>query len=193
MTTVRDIIRSAYRICGSLRSGADLDEVRANVGLERYRDMINSMISSGLLGRFNDIMKSDDYEICEWDRVIIPDDTVTITYPTKIYDPRHCGQYRQPRNWVPVIVVNQALGTYKVSIYNAMTAQWQDVTELDLGDATPFAPFSDKWLKALLAVDLVDELGLTMTKKLAHDAGVGKVMLASQYDQQRRSAQVEYF
>jgi hypothetical protein len=120
-------------------------------GLKRLQSMWNAGVESGLFGRVEEYYATADYEAEEGQRVY--SGGYTITLPTAIEDEDSETNYRRPRDFAMVQVVN-ASDDPEVSLYDAHEAEWKRIDNLTEAGECPFGRRYRHGLVAALAVNL---------------------------------------
>jgi len=195
MPLVSDIIQHAYRRSGILPQGVTVSTTQAEVGLEQLQAWYRAQ-ADGLFGAMNDtrLTSSAAYTAKEFDRIINPEGA-TITLPTTVQD-LYSGEARPPLDCAIIVIGNidgEGAVTNQTWVYDAPMGNWYDIQSLAEDN---YAPLSTRWedqLKNLLAVRLCDDIGIPVSKVLAHSAGLAKLKLAARHGSKRRPLNAEYY
>lgn len=192
MATCEAVIRSAFRRARLRAAGVPLDDVSAEVGLERLQGLYQQL-ANGLLGRVVDYyLTSGAYTAEENQRIYKASPASVITIPSTITD-ADTGETRAPLDGAFIVVVDPVAGTSALHLYNAIMGQWQDVDGLALADTAPLSLQFEEAIKDLLAVALLSETGVEPSKGLARNAGMGRLALATRPQTKSKSAVLVYY
>jgi hypothetical protein len=187
MSSVRDVIKSAYRRSGVKAAGANITAVEYNTGIERLQAMYDKMVSDGLFGRFTDkrLTSATAYEAKERERVYNPSGAV-VTYPTSVLD---CisGLTRTPLDGTIISVIVPGSDP-EIKIWDAFRGEWQATKGLTLSSFAPMTSMFDDAIKNFLAVVLADDVGNPVSPLLAKQASTAKLSLSNRYASPRRAS-----
>lgn len=206
MATNLDIIKRAMKKIHVLGSGADPSAAQAAAAMASLQSLIVELLGLGTLGRVYDVLASSDTTALEWQRIRIPDDTVTITLPTTITSAMvgswpylypwsgvgpdygwwyrgYCWAYpRPPVNMSPVVVVNMDTGEEVISVYSAYKGAWVTINDLTQQGDFPFASHYEDGFAAMLAERIVDDYAQELGVNTAKQAAACRMMLSAKYD-----------
>jgi hypothetical protein len=204
MATNLDIIKRALKKISALAAGSEPPAVDAYDANEALKSIFVELIGNGTLGALNDVLATDDYTACEWDR-IRADEGVTVTLPTEITTDYTRGPTgspsdygwgvsttpRPPYNLAPVVVVDSD-GEATYSLYNAYTGAWVAINDLGQQATFPLPKHLENGFACMLAEALVDEFGGQVGEQTKRQSAYCRVALTHRPDSQRRAAVVSY-
>lgn len=188
MTTCKTVIQSAYRRCGVLAMGVNMNAAQAAVGLELLIGMYQNLLNGGMFGRATDEVYDSlaDYEAKEGTRIYNVQGA-TITLPVLVRD-EDFGTMRQPRDGAFVTIVNpDAAVPTEQYIYDRSFGGWVGLHSLALETEAPLCGRFEDHIKALLAVRILAESGQPATLELMRDEGRARLALSTRRDGERRT------
>jgi hypothetical protein len=199
MATCRDITKGALRKIGKLGAGREPRAADASDALEALRGLYRSLINSGAFGRLRDVIPTADYTAGENERIFRNQDQVLeITLPEVVsadlcgprpYD-EECDVYpnavtdrnsRPPRDCAVVVIVDAFSGTTSDFIYDGHEKVWHSLYDLTDTSTAPLSFRDPEGLKALLAMQIVDEYGGTLGAATARQAGIFQSSLINRW------------
>lgn len=200
MATCRDITKGALRKIGKLGAGREPRAVDASDALEALKSLYRSLINSGAFGRLRDVIPTGAaYTAGENERVFRNgSDTLNITLPETVsadlcgprpYD-EECDIYpaattnrnqRPPRDCAVVSIIDAFTQATTDFIYDGHRKLWMSLYDLTDTDEAPLSLRDPEGLKALLAMQFVDEYGGTLGPATARQAGIFQSSLINRW------------
>lgn len=179
MATCRDITKGALRKIGKLGAGREPRAADASDALEALQGLYRSLINSGAFGRLRDVTPLTDYVAGENERIFrTTADTLTITLPELVDDD---GASYSPLDCSVVIISDVFSGVTTEFIYDANQHVWRSLYDLTDDSNAPLSARDAEGLKALLALQIVDEYGGTLGPATARQAGIFQSSLINRF------------
>lgn len=160
------IVERTFRILLARKGAPPPDEAAS--GLEAFQAFINDLPAT-LGATWVDRVKSANYTAGEDERITIASGSPTITLPTLIYDADMSGvptgttynssTMRPPMDGARVQVVTQSSGASVLYFWRSDRAEWMSCEALAATDESPLSASMDRFLPAMLAVELQPEYG----------------------------------
>jgi hypothetical protein len=193
MPTVREIIASGYRMAGVKDAAASLTALDATVGLELLQEFYDG-ITNGLLGRFNDVIVTEDYTVKEFDRVLSDNGAtdITITFPETVTDD-DTGEERPVKDLTLVLVSDVDTVLRRAYLYDSHYGGWNRLDSLTLDDFAPLSLRFAAGLRAMIAIKRQAEDGFTPSPMHARAAAMMNLALATRYDSAAEPVSNTYF
>lgn len=201
MATNLDIIKRAMKKIHVLASGGEPTSAQAADGMAALQSLIVELISSGSLGRLNDVLAASNYTAYEWDRVHASSGVV-VTLPTTITNERdsepppfgssNSVTARAPYDRAPIVVINSS-GVPTYSVYNSYKSAWVTINGLTQQGTFPFPVQLENGFAALLAEYLADEFDSELGAETKRQANVCRIALANKADSTKRITSTDYF
>ncbi len=186
--TCQEIISEALEENTMRGLGDTPDSYELDRGLKRLQSMWNAGVESGLFGRVEEYYATAAYEAEEGQRVY--SGGFTITLPTAIEDLDSETNYRRPRDFAMVQVVNASTDP-QVSLYDAHEAEWKRIDNLTAAGECPFGRRYRHGLVAALA-QMLQPLGGQAGDVTAAYASALRSALSLRQSAPRRNADVEF-
>lgn len=192
VSVIRD---RAFRMLLGRKDTPPSDE--ATEALEAFQSLINGL--PGTLGMaWTDVVTSTDYTAGEDERITISSGSPTITRPTLVYIEDGSGvatgatydetTMRPPRDGARIQVVTQSSGASVLYFWRADRAGWMSCASLAASDECPLGGGMDRFLPAMLAVELQAEYGQELSPLVLDLNAKGWNKLRARYGARRKVA-----
>ncbi len=207
MTTCRQVINGALRKCRVIGSGDTPTADEANDALTSLQSLYDGWANYGVFGRLTDVIATESGPAREYTRVRYTTG-LTITLPTEVtptnydygfpMDPYDYGfnsssEPRPPLNRAQIVLVNMDTQARSVNLYDANKGIWIDLLGIGLDDDAPLSELDADGLSAVLAADIADDFGATVSGSTQRKAGMFQSLLSHRFDATRRETQTEYY
>lgn len=213
MATCRDIVNGALRKIGKLAGGREPRTQDSTDALEALRGLYRQLINSGAFGRLQDVVPTGaSYTAGENERVFRNSDaTIEITLPELVRRDQPCGPLpydeedayypdgvvdnamRPPRD-CSVVIISDAFTAQTVEyIYDGQQKLWTPLYGLELTSDAPLSTRDPEGLKALLAMQIVDEFGGTLGEMTMRQGLAFQTALITRYSSPAQIGRTEYF
>lgn len=187
--TVQEIVAEALEEIRARGLGDDPSPEEAERGLRRLQAMFNSAVEQGVFGRVEEYYATGDHEAEEGQRVFANGHTITL--PTAIEDLDSDTNYRRPRDFAMIQVVDDGADP-EISVYDAHEAAWTRLDSLTLAGECPFGRRYRHGLVAALGQAMGPVFGKGMTDITSAYAAAMRSALALRQSAPRSSADMEF-
>jgi hypothetical protein len=210
--SVRDIVNGALRKIGKLAGGREPRTQDSSDALDALRGLYRYLINSGAFGRLRDVVPvGSTYMAAENERIFrnsdatlsidlpelvrrdflcgpLPYDEESVYYPNGLVD----NGMRPPRD-CSVVVISDAFTAQTVEyIYDGQQKLWTPIFGLILESPAPLSARDPDGLKALLAMQIVDEFGGQLGEMTTRQALNFQTALISRYSSSATVGRTEY-
>jgi hypothetical protein len=192
VSTCETLITRAHRALVKLGPAESIRAIHVDRGMEELQALYDDMIP--LLAALTDTYTTaSTYTANENERIIAPVQTsITITLPASIED-EITGDTRAPRDCSVVVQVFRDTGARKVYVFDATTADWVRIDTLAITDTAPLSARYSNALSSMLAMRLAELSGMDPPASVLRAAAMGRLAMASRYENARPAAQPDYF
>lgn len=186
MTTCRDVVTLALQMARVVAIGRDPKAAEADYGMTTLQSVYDNLFASGAFGTLKGVYAADDYDADEGDKVTAETGVVVSLPDTVEADD---GTSRAPYDLTAICVVQDGLVTNSVWWDGA----WQTCSNLTLDDDAPLASMDLTGLGALVARDLAETYGTSLTQGQMVASNRFRMALFYKLGSDRGRAANEYF
>jgi len=186
--TCQEIVAEALEENGARGLGDTPDAHEIDRGVKRLQALWNAAVEQGVFGRVTEYYATANYEAEEGQRVFSGGHTITL--PTAIEDLDSETNYRRPRDFAMIQVVNASTDP-QISLYDAHEAEWKRIDNLTKDSECPFGRRFRHGLVSALAVNLAP-LGGQVGDITASYAAAMRSALSMRLSAPRRNPSIEF-